>query len=86
MTHDETSGFLLKLSAIGLTMALLALPAPANARSPSAAQARQWCFANDGGGSDDRRFAGCSGLLKANPDDVHALANHGEMFRRRGEP
>ncbi|MCA1394546.1 hypothetical protein I6F20_36820 [Bradyrhizobium sp. IC3123] len=86
MKHDETSGILLKLSALGLTITLLALPAPADARSPSTAQARQWCFANDGGGSDDRRFAGCSALLKANTDDVHALANRGEMFRRRGEP
>ncbi len=81
--HDETSGILLKLSAIGLTMALLALPA--HAQSPSPAQARKWCFANDSRGSNDRRFAGCSALLKANPDDVHALANRGEMLRRRSE-
>ncbi|MGY8704867.1 hypothetical protein RAD16_03870 [Bradyrhizobium sp. 18BD] len=63
-------------------MILLALPAAA--QSPSPAQARQWCFGASKLG-DEQRLAGCSAVLRANPSNALALANRGEIFRRKGE-
>lgn len=67
-----------------MAVLLTLLTFPAAAQSPSAAQARQWCFGS-GGVSDDIRLAGCSALLQANPANQRALANRGEIYRRRGE-
>lgn len=75
-------GILVALHAIGAASIVLTLPAAA--QSPSAAQARQWCFGTDKI-SDDQRLVGCSAVLQANPSNALALANRGETFRRKGE-
>ena len=82
MSYNHKVGIRGGLCTIGTALILLALPAAA--QSPSPAQARQWCFATSKLG-DDQRLAGCSAVLQANPSNAVALANRGEMFRRKGE-
>ena len=71
------------LCAIAAALTLLTFPAAA--QSPSPAQARRWCFANDDKVSDDQRMDGCTVVLKADPSNAAALANRGETYRRKGD-
>ncbi len=82
MTYNPKINIQLRLCAAAAALALLTFPAAA--QSPSAAQARQWCFGS-AGITDGQRLAGCSAVLQGQSVERAALANRGEIFRRKGE-